>query len=260
MQAFVNFRQKINDLSNANPSTIDSTMILKQLEEEPRRVRSMERWFWEALNLCLSCDNEVRSLHEKLLSKSDELLELTQQRFDLAHQLNTMKESAGAVISCLNISLKSSCHVIARTIIEMITHGQFQAICTNIELLMERFRPEKHYPKAFINIYQTLSESVHNCNLRYKDDVLPISDINGNTFRKANAIALAKFYCIVLPNMKYEIIASLVDLPANSSYWFTGVQNSLNLTMATTTTTTENDDKSLKKRKLETEDQENDIQ
>ena len=46
--------------------------------------------------------------------------------------------------------------------------------------------------KAFINIYQTLWESVHNCTLRYEDDVLPIPDINGNTFCKADAIALGK--------------------------------------------------------------------
>ncbi|CAF1411452.1 unnamed protein product [Adineta ricciae] len=251
----------------------------------------------------------------------DELLELTKQRFDLAHQLNTMKESAGAVIRCLNISLKSSCHLIARTIIEMITHGQFQAICTNIELLMERFRREKHYPNhgwTTSNLIEdaqkrkfwgTLSNEEHEDaglvlkwnRQRGKKNFIPINDllkrmwsrsesttmvttlmstkfglltdtnenievsvekkrkndINGNTFRKADAIALANFYCIALPNMKYEIIASLVHLPENSSYWFTDVQNSLNLTTATTT---ENDDKFLKKRKLEARDQENDIQ
>ena len=132
MQAFVNFRQRMNDLFNASPSTIDRTTILKELEEE-------------ALNLCLSFDNQTRSLYENLLSKDGKLPQLMEQRLDLDHQLNTTKESAGTLIRCLNISLKSSCHVIARTIIEMITHGQFQKICSNTELLMERFRREKNY-------------------------------------------------------------------------------------------------------------------
>ncbi|CAF1006859.1 unnamed protein product [Rotaria sordida] len=48
--------------------------------------------------------------------------------------------------------------------------------------------------KAFINLYKTLSEAVHNCGLCYEEDVLPIPDIIENIFSKSDALALATFY------------------------------------------------------------------
>ena len=70
---------------------------------------------------------------------------------------------------------------------------------------------------------------------------------------------LANFYCICVPNMKYEIISSLVDLPGNSPYWLCDVHNSLNL--ITTTATTEHENKCIKRKlEAEAEDQENEIQ
>ena len=140
MQSFANFRQRMHDLLNTSSSTIDRATIFKELEEE-------------AFTLCLSFDNQIRShdnqirsLYENLLSKDAELLRSMEQRLDLDHKLNTTKESASTLIRCLNISLKSSCHVIARTIIEMITNDQFRKISQATELLMERFRQERNYP------------------------------------------------------------------------------------------------------------------
>lgn len=43
-----------------------------------------------------------------------------------------------------------------------------------------------------MNLYQTLSEAVHNCGLSYEEDVLPIPDLNDNIFSKSDALALGK--------------------------------------------------------------------
>jgi len=46
--------------------------------------------------------------------------------------------------------------------------------------------------KSFVNLYQTLSEAVHNCGLRHEEDMLPTADLNENTFSKSDALALGK--------------------------------------------------------------------
>ena len=67
------------------------------------------------------------------------------EHLDLTKELNITKESAGRVIRCLNISLKSSCNVVARSIIEMVIHGEYTRICDNVEFIMNRFRRESNY-------------------------------------------------------------------------------------------------------------------
>ena len=90
--------------------------------------------------------------------------------------------------------------------------------------------------RAFINLHQTLSKAVHNCSLWYEKDVLPIPDLSENIFSKSDALALgrsnhfllhvffffcnlAAFYSIPLPNMPYEIVSNVANLPSNSLYW-----------------------------------------
>jgi hypothetical protein len=46
--------------------------------------------------------------------------------------------------------------------------------------------------KSFANLYQTLSEAVHNCGLHYEEDTLSIPDLNENTFSKSDALALPR--------------------------------------------------------------------
>jgi hypothetical protein len=53
---------------------------------------------------------------------------------------------------------------------------------------------EEHFSlwNSFINLYQTLSNVVHNYGLHYEEDILPIPDLNENTFNKTDALAIGK--------------------------------------------------------------------
>ncbi|CAF0981507.1 unnamed protein product [Rotaria sp. Silwood1] len=111
--------------------------------------------------------------------------------------------------------------------------------------------------KAFINLYQTLSEAVHNCGLCYEEDVLPIPDLNENIFSKSDALALATFYSITLPNMPYEIVSNVANLPSNSSYWLNS-GDLKNCSNTTTTTIAAANEKSTKRKMIENEENEGD--
>ena len=144
MQAFADFRQQINNILDSNSSIVDKPNIVRQLEQP-------------ALNVCLSFDTQIRALNDLLhtetralndilRAKNDDIVKAMQERFDFSQELNTTKDSARTLVKCLNLSLKSSCHVVARTIIEMITRGQFESLNLATEELMNRFRREKNYP------------------------------------------------------------------------------------------------------------------
>jgi hypothetical protein len=60
-------------------------------------------------------------------------------------ELNQTKDSARAIIKCLNMSLKTSSHIIARTIIEMIAREKFHTITLDITKLMDTFCRENKY-------------------------------------------------------------------------------------------------------------------
>jgi hypothetical protein len=126
MDVFDRSRKIINDLINEFDFNGDRSIISKQVEDE-------------LFSICLKFDNRIQSFHDRSTSKVDELHELMKQHWDLT------KESAGCVIRCLNISLKSSCNIIARSIIEMIIHGEYKRICNNVELIMNNFRRESNH-------------------------------------------------------------------------------------------------------------------
>ena len=136
MQAFTEFRQYIRDLFDSN-SCADKSVIVRQLEHE-------------AFQLCLSFDTKIQSLNDNLQSlngtlhkKDNDLIRTMDERFNLAQELTATKESARSVIKCLNISLKSSSHIVARTIIEMISRDHLHSIDKTIERRMEQFRRER---------------------------------------------------------------------------------------------------------------------
>jgi hypothetical protein len=145
MDEFVRSRKTINDLINEFNFNGDRSVISRQIEDE-------------LLSICHKFDNRIQSLNDRLTSKgdelcakgdelcakSDELCGLMKQHLDLTKELNITKESAGCVIRCLNISLKSSCNVVARSIIEIIIHGEYTRICNNVESTMNNFRRESN--------------------------------------------------------------------------------------------------------------------
>jgi hypothetical protein len=132
MQALSDFRQQINHIVDSNSPLADKNIIIKQLENE-------------AFNLCLSFDTKMRCLHDNLLVKDNELIKTMQERFDLAQEFNTTKDSARMIIKCLNVSLKASSLIVARTIIEMIAREHLHSMNLAIEKLMDKFRRERNY-------------------------------------------------------------------------------------------------------------------
>jgi hypothetical protein len=130
MQAYSGFQKQINELLNSDSSSTQRSIIIKELEKG-------------AFDLCLLFDTKIQSVQNDLLAKNNELIKVMEERFSLAQKLNRTKDSARAIIKCLNLSIKASSHVIARTIIEMIAREHVHAINLTIRKFMEKFRREK---------------------------------------------------------------------------------------------------------------------
>jgi len=138
MQAYSGFQKQINELLNAHSPSTQRSIIIKDLEKG-------------AFDLCLSFDTKIQSLqnelnakNNELNSKNDGLIKIMEERFSLAQELHRTKDSARAIIKYLNLSIKASSHVIARTIIEMIAREHVHTINFNTGKLMENFRREKN--------------------------------------------------------------------------------------------------------------------
>jgi hypothetical protein len=91
-----------------------------------------------------SFQNELNAKNNELIAKDNELIKVMEERFSLAQELHRTKDSARAIIKYLNLSIKASSHVIARTIIEMIAREHVHTINFNTGKLMENFRREKN--------------------------------------------------------------------------------------------------------------------
>ncbi|CAF3359367.1 unnamed protein product [Rotaria socialis] len=140
----------------------------------------------------------------------------------------------------------------------MIARGHVQEIYSSVEKLMNQYRLEKKYSTSFINLYRTLSEVIHNSSLPYEDDKLPIPDLSEGQFSRSDALALASFYKIALPNIEYEFVTNIVHFSSDSANLFNRINlnNSMNICHTTMNATNE---QSLK-RKLSDGNQENEIQ
>ena len=116
MEAFNLFKERLNQLKS--PAFIDKNQCIDKIEEL-------------AFQLCLSNDvklndvngkfldaqQKLNNSHEKLVEKSDELIKILKSVHELEKELDTTKESSRKIIRCLNLSLKTSTTLIARTII-----------------------------------------------------------------------------------------------------------------------------------------------
>ena len=99
----------------------------------------------EAFQLSLSFDTKTQSLSDHLYKKNFELLRTMEERFSLSQELTATKEFVRSVIKCLNILLKSSSHLVARTIIEMISREYLDSIDKTIAKRMEQFSRERSH-------------------------------------------------------------------------------------------------------------------
>ncbi|CAF3906014.1 unnamed protein product [Rotaria sp. Silwood1] len=111
---------------------------------------------------------------------------------------------------------------------------------------------------SFINLYHTLSEVIHNSSPPYEDDKLPIPDLSEGQFSRSDALALASFYKIALPNIEYEFITNIVHFSSDSANLFNRID--LNNSMNMWTTTMNGTNEQSLKRKLSDGNQENEIQ
>ncbi|CAF3787114.1 unnamed protein product [Rotaria socialis] len=56
--------------------------------------------------------------------------------------------------------------------------------------------------------------------LPYEDDKLPIPDLSEGQFSRSDALALASFYKIALPNIEYEFVTNIVHFSSDSANLF----------------------------------------
>ncbi|CAM4944539.1 unnamed protein product [Rotaria socialis] len=170
----------------------------------------------------------------------------------------------------------------------MIARGHVQEIYSSVEKLMNQYRLEKKYSnnRTIIGLVQKAktrsfwnkitpteqnnldrflkwhSQSLHMKNfvptLPYEDDKLPIPDLSEGQFSRSDALALASFYKIALPNIEYEFVTNIVHFSSDSANLFNRINlnNSMNICHTTMNATNE---QSLK-RKLSDGNQENEIQ
>ena len=130
MDSFIRIREMLKHAQTNGAGSMD----LRQIEDE-------------VLITYQKFDNEVKALTKDILTKTNDLQSktsqcevLTKEQFDLYKELVSTKESAGSLIKFLNISLKSSSIVVARTIVEMSCRGELQRIVANAESVANSFR------------------------------------------------------------------------------------------------------------------------
>ena len=130
MDSFIRIREMLKHAQTNGAESMD----LRQIEDE-------------VLITYQKFDNEVKALTKDILTKTNDLQSktsqcevLTKEQFDLYKELVSTKESAGSLIKFLNISLKSSSIVVARTIVEMACRGELQRIVANAESVANSFR------------------------------------------------------------------------------------------------------------------------
>ena len=135
MDSFIRIREMLKRTQTNGAKPMD----LRQIEDE-------------VLLTYQKFDNEVKALTKDLLTKTNDLQSKTSQcevlikeQFDLYKDLVSTKESAGSLIKYLNISLKSSSIVVARTIVEMTCKSELQSIVTNAESVANSFRRNNNY-------------------------------------------------------------------------------------------------------------------
>ena len=138
MQAYSDFKKQINVLLHADSPSIHRSYIIEEFEKK-------------ALDLCLSFDTKIQSLQNEISLKNNEInvknnemIKIMEKRLSLTQELHTTKESARSIVKYLNLSMKASSHVIARTIIEMIGRENVHSIDLTTRILMENFQREKH--------------------------------------------------------------------------------------------------------------------
>ncbi|CAF1330065.1 unnamed protein product [Adineta ricciae] len=68
----------------------------------------------------------------------------------------------------------------------------------------------------------------------YKDDKLPIPDIADGQFNRSDALALASFYKLTLPNTEFEFVTNIVHFSADSTNLFNCMDSNNGLNMSTT--------------------------
>ncbi|CAF4307557.1 unnamed protein product [Rotaria sp. Silwood2] len=132
-------------------------------------------------------------------------------------------------------------------IVTSLTHPKFGSFSDKIE----------HIETSFINLYHTLSEVIHNSSLPYEDDKLPIPDLSEGQFSRSDALALASFYKIALPNIEYEFVTNIVHFSSDSANLFNRIDLNNSMNMCTTTMNGTNEQSF--KRKLSDGNQENEI-
>lgn len=125
MEAFAAFNNKWLEIMSKNGIVIDNC-LRKDFEDE-------------MLHLFLKIDSTLAKSQEVLNMKNDELIKTMAKSQGLESELYMVKDSARSIVKCLNMSLKASSNIIARTIIEMVARDQLHLIDVSVESSIHKF-------------------------------------------------------------------------------------------------------------------------
>ena len=84
-------------------------------------------------NKLLDVYDKLDNAHVQLNMKNEELIKTMTKAHDFENELYMVKSSARSIVKCLNVSLKASSNIIARTIIEMVCRDQLHLIDLSVE-------------------------------------------------------------------------------------------------------------------------------
>ncbi|CAF4035549.1 unnamed protein product [Rotaria sp. Silwood1] len=283
MQNYADFRKSIRDflLLNPSPSPADTVAILERLEKQVFGICSSlgskmdeknndlikplkERIdLGDQLNITKESTNKIIKCYNMSMKAASHTIARTiikmiarghaQEIYSsvekLMNQFRLEKNLHKKNFVPTNDVLK---HLWSRSkatdIVTSLTHPKFGSFSDKIE----------HIETSFINLYHTLSEVIHNSSPPYEDDKLPIPDLSEGQFSRSDALALASFYKIALPNIEYEFITNIVHFSSDSANLFNRID--LNNSMNMWTTTMNGTNEQSLKRKLSDGNQENEIQ
>lgn len=109
------------------------------------------------LEVDLSSQNKIDVIHVKLNDaqqmlnkKNDELIQTIHQSHQLEKDLENVKNTTRSIVKYLNVSLKASTNIIARTIIEMTLRDHLNVLVTSVETLIVKFCEENNVTVRYL--------------------------------------------------------------------------------------------------------------
>ena len=153
MEVYNEFKNQLRDIVVKHESCFNQHDLIQKIEENmfplflsfDTKLNAVYKNLLEKDDKLHEKDDKLHEKDDKLHEKNDELLKTLRQLNHLEKKLFTAKESTHKIIKCLNISLKASTNIVARTIIESISRQEARLISSSIDALIDKFCREKMF-------------------------------------------------------------------------------------------------------------------